>query len=247
MKRLSIIIPTLNEEEGIAKVFCSIPEEIREQSEIIVVDVSTDYTPIIAERLGAKVIKMEKRGKGRQMREAVELSEGEILIFLDGDGTDPPGFIPELLEKLEGANLVLGCRSNKKFEEEDDKMMRQIFKVYRPFVGPLFSLIDFNASDPLAGFRAIRRKDWDKLNLTSDAFEIETEINIKAIKQGFIIKEVPIPHLKRCGGVGKSKFTRSPEQWLKISRMFLQYFSDEALKLKIENWEAKLKSKLKIK
>jgi glycosyltransferase involved in cell wall biosynthesis len=246
MKRLSIIIPTLNEEEGIAKVLCSIPEEIREQSEVIVVDVSTDYTPIIAERLGAKVIRAEKRGKGRQMREAVELSTGEILIFLDGDGTDPPGFIPKLLEKLESADLVLGCRSNKKFEE-DDKIMRQIFKVYWPFVGPLFSLIDFNASDPLAGFRAIRRKDWDKLNLTSNAFEIETEINIKAIKQGFTIEEVPIPHLKRCGGTGKSKFARSPEQWLKISKIFLQHFNDETLRLKIKNWEAKLKSKLKIK
>ena len=51
---ISIIIPTLNEEEGIAKALCSIPEEVRKKSEIVVVDISTDLTPVIAERLGAK-------------------------------------------------------------------------------------------------------------------------------------------------------------------------------------------------
>jgi len=75
---LSIIIPTLNEEEGIAKVICSIPEKIRRQSEVIVVDVSTDSTPIIAERLGAKVIREKRKGKGRQMRRGVKESTGEI-------------------------------------------------------------------------------------------------------------------------------------------------------------------------
>ena len=58
---ISIIIPTLNEEEGIAKVLCSIPEEIRQKAEIIVVDISTDYTPVIAQRLGAKVVKAKEK------------------------------------------------------------------------------------------------------------------------------------------------------------------------------------------
>ncbi len=164
---LSIIIPTLNEEEGIAKVICSIPEEVRSQSEVIVVDVSTDYTPIIAERLGAKVIRAEKKGKGRQMRQGAENSQGEILIFLDGDGTDPPQYIPKLLKELKTTDLVLGCRSMKEFET-DDKSMRRVFRVYGFFIKPLFRLIGFNASDPLAGFRAIRKKDWQKLNLESN-------------------------------------------------------------------------------
>jgi len=238
--KFSIIIPTLNEEEGIAKVLCSIPEEIRKQSEVIVVDSSTDYTPLIAKRLGARVIKTRK-GKGRQMRKGVEMSQGEILIFLDGDGTDPAEFIPKLIKELEKANLVLGCRGRKEFKE-DNRIMRQIFKVYSVFMGPLFSLIGFKTSDPLAGFRVIRRKDWDKLNLKSKAFEIETEMNIKAIKEGFLIKEVAIPHLKRCGGLGKSKFAYNPKQWLVISKMFLKYFKDERLKTKIKDFETKLKS-----
>jgi len=241
---LSIIIPTLNEEEGIAKVICSIPEKIRRQSEVIVVDVSTDSTPIIAERLGAKVIREKRKGKGRQMRRGVKESTGEILIFLDGDGTDPPQYIPKLIKKLETANLVLGCRSMKNFKS-DDKMMRIFFKLYSLYMWPIFGLINFKASDPLAGFRAIRRKDWDKLDLKSDYFEIETEMDIKVIKKGFVIKEVAIPNLKRGGGLKNSKLISNPKMWLRIIKVALKYFKDEELKLKLRSFESKLKSKLK--
>lgn len=241
----SIIISTLNEEEAIAKVLCSIPEEIKKQSEIIVVDASTDYTSIIAERLGAKVIKAREKGKGRQMREGVKNSRGEVLIFLDGDGTDPPEYIPKLLRELEKANLVLGCRSLEKFKE-DNKAMREVFKFYGFFIRPLFRLIDFEAGDPLAGFRAIRRKDWDKLDLKSNDFEIETEMNIKSAEKGFIIKEVAIPHLKRGGGLRKSKLVTNPRMWFRILRTVLECLHDDKIKPKVKNFERKLKEKLKI-
>lgn len=244
---LSIIIPTLNEEEGIAKVICSIPEKIRKKSEVIVVDASDDMTPIIAEKLGAKVIRMNKKGKGRQMIEGVKQSKGKVLVFLDGDCTDPPQYIPKLLKELKSANLVLGCRYMKDFEI-DDKALRRLFKVYGFFITHLFRLIDFKISgDPLAGFRAIRRKDWDRLNLESDDFKIETEMNIKAIKQGFVIKEVPIPHLRRCGGGLKaSKLVFNPQQQFEISKLFFQYFKEEKIKRGIRNLELKLKSKFKV-
>ncbi len=219
---LSIIIPTLNEEEGIAKVICSIPEEVRKVSEVIVVDVSNDLTPVIAEKLGVKVLREKKKGKGWQMRQAVKESHGDILVFLDGDGTDPADFIPKLLKKLEKANIVLGCRSLAEFKKEDKKM-RQVFQLYKIFSYPVLSLLGLKVSDPLAGFRAIRRSDWDALGLKSDNFEIETEMNIKAIKKNFIIDEVLIPNLKRCGGAQNSKFFKSPKMWFKISKMILDY------------------------
>ena len=242
----SIIIPTLDEEEGIAKTICSIPEKIKKDAEIIVVDVSTDMTPVIAEKLGAKVIKMKEKGKGRQMRRAVQESKGEILIFLDGDGTDPGQYIPLLLKKLETSHLVLGCRSMKEFEVDDIKM-REIFQMYGFFIIQLFRLIGFKVKgDPLAGFRAIRRKDWDKLNLESNNFEIETEMNIKAMKLNFKIKEVLIPHLKRCGGGLKaSKFAFNFKQYFEISKLFFKYLTNSKLKSKIKELEIKLKSKIK--
>ena len=241
---ISIIIPTLNEEEGIAKVICSIPEKIRKKSEVIVVDVSDDMTPLIAERLGAKVIRAGKKGKGRQMRLAAKEAKGDILVFLDGGGEDPAQYIPDLIKELKHANLVLGSHTDKRFKE-DDKMMRETYKLYQFFVVPLFRLIDLKIADPLAGFRAIRRKDWDRLNLESNDFEIEIEMNIKAMKQGFTIKEVPIPYLTRGGGLRNSKFIFNPKEWFKVSKVSLKYLKDGKLKSKLRNFESKIKSKIK--
>lgn len=228
-KLLSIIIPTLNEEKGIAKVINSIPSEIREQAEVIVVDASTDSTPIIAKKLGARVICSKKRGKGRAMREAVKKSKGEILIFLDGDATDPPQYIPDLLKQMNKANIVLACRSNNKFKE-DDNISKYIYPLYSIVCQPLFHLINFSASDPLAGFRAIRKKDWQRLGLKSDDFRIETEMNIKAIKEKFVIKEIQIPRLERAGGVMSSKLATDPVMWFKIVWMVLRFFAGEKKK-----------------
>jgi len=223
---ISIIIPTLNEEEGIAKTLCSIPEDVKNGAEVIVVDVSTDLTPVIARRLGARVITARKKGKGSQMRQAVAESRGDILIFMDGDGTDPAAFIPKLVKKLETADLVLGCRNLSKMEGEEPKM-RRIFQLYSMIAYPISHTLNLNVADPLAGFRAIRRKDWDRLDLKSNDFDIETEMNIKAIKNKLKIAEVPIPNLKRGGGMQGSKFLKSPKMWLKIFNMLVEYSREE--------------------
>lgn len=221
--KYSIIIATLNEEKGIAKVINSIPKETRSQSEIIVPDVSTDSTPEIAEKLGARVIRMKKKGKGRQMREAVRQSNGEILIFMDGDATDPGEYIPQLIKKLENVDMALACRSEKNFKE-DDKGMKNAYFFTIIFCRPLFWLINFKASDPLAGFRAIRRKDWDKLDLESDDFRIEAEMNIKGMLHNFKVEEIQIPNLSRAGGLMSSKLFFNPTMLFKILYIVLNFY-----------------------
>jgi glycosyltransferase involved in cell wall biosynthesis len=242
--KYSIIIATKNEEEAIAKVICSIPENVVKISEIIVVDSSTDCTPIIAERLGARVIRQKAKGKGRAMKRGVNESKGDVLVFLDGDGTDPPEYMPKLIKKLESSDLVLGCRAMKNFKTDNLKM-RGIFKLYSPFMRSLFYPIGIKVSDPLAGFRVIRRKDWNRLDLKSDAFEIEAEMNVKAVKNGFLIKEVAIPHLSRGGGLLKSKLVTSPRMWFRIFNFVLKYIKDEYLKSRLKNLREKLKLKMK--
>lgn len=223
--KYSIIIATLNEEAGIAKAINSIPKEIRAQSEIIVSDVSTDSTSLIAEGLGAKVIRMKEKGKGRQMREAVKQSNGEILIFMDGDATDPGEYIPKLLEKMEEAkaNIALACRSSDNFKE-DDKVAKKSYQFYAIFCLPFFWLIGMKAADPLAGFRAISRKDWDLLSLQSNYFEIEAEMNVKALKKNFIIREIRIPNLRRADGITGSKLFKDPIMWFKIAWVIIRFF-----------------------
>jgi hypothetical protein len=94
---------------------------------------------------------------------------------------------------------------------------------------PASLALGMEVSDPLAGFRAISRKHWDKLGLQSNGFEIETEMNIKALRLGFAITQVSIPNLKRCGGLQASKFIKSPKMWFKIFKMILQYQQEKDL------------------
>jgi glycosyltransferase involved in cell wall biosynthesis len=229
--KYSIIISTKNEECGIAKVLCSIPKEIKQESEIIVVDSSKDLTPVIAEQLGATVIRESKRGKGRAMRHGVEQSSGDTLIFLDGDGTDPAQYIPEVISKLKDCDLVLGSRVAKSFKQ-DSKLYRAYFLPYQLVVGTLFKdVVGFKISgDPLAGFRAIKRVNWDKLELESDGFEIEAEMDIKSIRCGFTVGEVPIPLIKRSGGLLKSKLVTNPRMQLKIFDVALRYVEEEKIR-----------------
>ncbi len=231
--RYSIIIPTKNEEGTIAKVICSVPKEVSKVSEIIVADSSTDYTPVIASRLGAKVIRCGK-GKGRAMKKAAAGSKGDILVFLDGDGTDPPEYIPKLLKRLEKSNMVLGCRDMKSFKK-DDPNMRLIFKIYGVSMRNLFRLAGFKTrGDPLAGFRAIRKSDWERMYIKSDGFTIEAEINLRALDNGFVIKDVPIPHLRRGGGLFNSKLVSDPRLWLEIFRFVANHVRDRKIKTRIE-------------
>ncbi|MCK4730044.1 MAG: glycosyltransferase family 2 protein [Candidatus Aenigmarchaeota archaeon] len=213
----SIIICTKNEEKGIKKVLGSIPKDILKKSEVIVVDSSTDLTPKIAKDCGAKVIFEKGKGKGRAMKTGVKNSKGEILIFLDGDGTDPPEYISKLLEKLKNNNLVIGCRKseeNKKFN-----LMEAISFIPRL----LFRLLKFEIFDPLGGYRAIRKKDFEKLNLKSNDFTIETEMNLKSIKNDFKVGQINTPLLPRCGGIKESKFIWDVKSWIKITKMVLKF------------------------
>lgn len=240
--RYSVIIPTRNEEESIAKVLCSIPEKIKKNSEVIVVDSSKDLTPEIAEKLGARVIKV-KKGKGRAMRKGAEHSKGTILVFLDGDCTDPPEFIPKLLRKLRDSDLVLGCRTMKSFKA-DDKFTRNFFIIYNFLIPRLFYPIGLKVPDPLAGFRAIRKKDWNRLELKSNGFEIEAEMDIKAVKLGFKIRSTPIPYLKRGGGLFKSKLLTNPKMVWRILSVVLKHVKDEKLKAKIKNLTNQFKKQM---
>ena len=243
--KYSIIVTTKNEECGIAKVLCDIPEQIEKESEIIVVDSSNDLTPVIAKRLGAKVIIESKRGKGRAMKLGVKQSKGDILVFLDGDGTDPPQYIPEVLKKLEEYDLVLGSRVAKSFKQ-DSKLYRAYFLPYQLVVGTLFKeIVGFKISgDPLAGFRAITRKNWDRLNLESDGFEIEAEMNIKSLKMGFKVGEVPIPLIKRSGGLLRSKLVTSPKMQLKIFDVALRYVEEERIVANLTKFRDEIKEDL---
>ena len=114
MTGVSIVIPTMNEEETISDVISKAKKTLEDLNlpyEIVVVDNSSDKTPEIAESLGAKVIKGVK-GYGKAYIEGFKVAKGDYIVMLDADGTYNPEEIPKLLEPLikNEADVVLGSR-----------------------------------------------------------------------------------------------------------------------------------------
>jgi len=218
--RFSVIIPTLNEENNIANVLGRIPDSIWSHGEVIVVDSSTDRTPIIARRHGAKVIKAQKLGKGYAMKLGASKARGDILIFLDGDKTDPPEYIPLMVRFLRKYDVVI-CSRNPN-HSQGALGCRLMHYLGLPFMRNLFKLIGFSVrGDPLAGFRAMRKDTWGILDLKSDDFLIETEMNIKIVLLGLSVLEIPIPTIPRGGGLMRSKYILSIDQQARIVRAVL--------------------------
>jgi hypothetical protein len=107
---ISIIIPTLNEEDGIEKTITSIPKyklsELGYNFEIIIIDGnSTDLTREIAERLGARVVLEKRKGYGRAFKTGFSEAKGDILVTLDADGTYPAELIPDYIQELREKGL----------------------------------------------------------------------------------------------------------------------------------------------
>ncbi|UCG95324.1 MAG: glycosyltransferase family 2 protein [archaeon] len=211
--KYSIIVCTKNEEKGIEILLNNIPKNVKRNGEIILVDSSTDKTPVIAKKLGARVITERGKGKGRAMKTGVENSRSDIIVFMDGDGTDSLIHVEKLVEKTKEADLVLACRTSKNF----------FYNIFILTHRLLFFPAKLNFKDPLTGFRALKRGLFRKLNLKSDDFRIETEMNLKTISMGLTIKSMDVERVSRGGGLSQSKFLKSPDQWIKVISTVLKF------------------------
>jgi glycosyltransferase involved in cell wall biosynthesis len=197
----SVIIPALNEEESLGYVLASIPMDLI--AEIIVVDGgSTDNTVSIAEAAGARVIREPRRGYGRACATGVEHANGEILIFLDADGADDPTDIQALVEplKAEEAEIVLGSRLAG--ELETNAMPWQQYFGNRLSAWLIRLLYRLPVTD-LSPFRAVRKSKLMELGMTEMTYGWPTEMIVKAARQGWRIREIPVRYRSRYGGTSK--------------------------------------------
>lgn len=225
---LSVIIPTLNEEKNIGYVLRRIPKQVWELGEVIVVDSSKDKTPIIARKLGARVVRTPPRGKGYAMKIGAQEAHGDILVFMDGDKTDPPEYIPLAANAANSYDVAICARNPD--HKRGSYRYRLFSYVYMPPLIKLFRDIGFNVQgDPLAGFRAMKKKVWNRLGLKSNNFLIETEMNIKILLLGLSVLEIPIPTLPRGNGIMNSKFIRSFDQQMQIIKILLHLKNSDIL------------------
>ena len=210
---VSIIIPTLNEERGIVETLKQI-NELDIDKEVLVVDgLSEDNTIKIAKLCGARVIFEKRKGKGIAMATGVKNAKSNIICFLDGDGTYPPKVIPKMLELIKNCDVVVASRLLKK-EGVNDSMNTFVHYRLFPFIFRKY-LKMFKTSEPISGMRLMRKETWNKLNLGSHDFLIETEMEVKMAKNKMCVIEIPIPCIKR---VGRSKWDSSLGTMLKIRK-----------------------------
>ena len=202
MKKVSVVLPALNEEEAIGKVIDEIPVEELEakgyQVEIIVVDNgSTDKTAEIAAAQGAKVISEPNRGKGRAIRTGFGTVSGDFVFMLDSDFTYPAGYITQMVDLLEGGcDVVLGSRLNGAVEHGAMKRLNLIGNHLLAFLANL--LYGTRISDLCTGLWGFKVEVVRSLNLDAVGFELEANMLIEVAKRGYKISEVPIQYRKRA-------------------------------------------------
>jgi len=223
MVDVTVIIPTLNEEDSIEiciKKIQSVFDKYNLNGEIIVSDSSTDKTPEIAKKLGARVVFPDKKGYGYAYIYAFKYARGKYIIMGDGDNTYDFLEIPKLLRPLQRgeADFVIGTRLK-------GKIMPGAMPWLHRYIGnPLLTFIlnlffKIGVSDAHCGFRAITKEALSKLNLRTHGMEFASEMLIEAARKNLRVVEVPITYYPRKGS---SKLHSFRDGWRHLKFMLIQ-------------------------
>ncbi len=201
LPKVCIIIPTINEAETIGRVIDEIPRQALEQAgydvEVMVIDGgSTDGTIQIAEEKGARVVVEPRRGKGRGMRTALDMTQADFIFMLDGDYTYPPGYIAQMLELLcDTYPVVIGSRLRGQIEKGGMSRLNIIGNHLLTLIANI--LYGTRLSDLCTGYWGLRGEVIPNLNLSADGFDFEAEMFSQVVKKGYRIGEVPIYYRRR--------------------------------------------------
>lgn len=198
---ISVVIPALNEEKTIGVCI----EHAREgcvraglSFEIIIVDSSSDQTPVIAERMGARIICPEKRGYGNAYLAGFKAASGNLVIIGDADNTYDFRSIPEIIQPIrEGrADMVIGSRLKGNILPGAMPALHQY--IGNPFLTWLLNVAyGTKYTDCHSGFRAITRDSLSRLSLHTGGMEFASEMMIEAAKKNLRVSEIAITYYMR--------------------------------------------------
>jgi glycosyltransferase involved in cell wall biosynthesis len=203
MSSISVIIPALDEEEPIAAVVreclaTGLPNEV-----IVVDNGSIDRTAECAHEAGARVV-TAPRGYGRACAAGVRAlsPECDIVVFLDGDGSDVPAFMNQLVDPVAHGthDFVIGSRTRGQ-REPGSMNLQQIFA--GRLVGLILQFLYGTRYTDMSPFRAIRRDALERLDMREQTYGWNLEMQMKAARDGLRILEVPVNHRRRAGGESK--------------------------------------------
>jgi glycosyltransferase involved in cell wall biosynthesis len=207
---ISVIIPALNEAESIGHVVASMPWHLI--AECIVVDNgSTDGTAQIARNAGARVI-TSPRGYGAACKAGSDaaLPSSNILVYIDGDGSDIIDDLPLLITPIinNEADFVIASRIRGQ-REPGSMLPSQVFAGY--LVGTLLRAFQGVRYTDMGPFRAIRRSSLEKLQMSELTYGWNLQMQIRAAQHNLRILEIPVNYRRRIGGTSKvsGNFTAS--------------------------------------
>ena len=194
-----MIIPCLNEEQGIEQVMRRMPDFV---DQVIVVDNgSTDRTSDVAKSLGAEVIREPVRGYGRSYKKGFSNATGDVIVTLDGDHSYPPDAISYLLEAF--LHLEVDFLNASRFPVRDSKAMSFKHKFGNWMLSLATSVLYFRwVRDSQSGMWVFRRSILSEMVLESDGMAFSEEIKIEALRSRRIrFAEISIQYSSRLGEV----------------------------------------------
>lgn len=199
--RVSIVIPALNEADNLREVLPLIPSIV---DEVILVDgASIDDTIAVAREIlpTIRVVHQAGKGKGAALRSGFGAATGDIVVMLDADGSTDPGEIPAFVGALlSGADFAKGSRFLQGGGTADMPLYRQLAN--GAFVRLVRFLFGGRYSDLCYGYNAFWADVIPVLELDGSGFEIETMMNVRALKAELKVVEVPSFESKRIYGQG---------------------------------------------
>ena len=221
MTILSVVIPAYNEENGIAEIACrvlSVAPDLKkagvDQLELLIVDDgSRDRTAEVASNIpGVNLIcHSRNRGYGAALKTGFSQARGELIGFLDADGTYPPEYFPHLCRAaLNGMDLVIGSRMAG--EESKMPLTRRVGNLF--FATLLTVLSHQKVTDSASGMRVFKREILEQIYPLPDGLNLTPVMSTRAVHEGVHMGEVPIPYSER---VGRSKLSV-----IRDGRIFLQ-------------------------
>lgn len=201
-QRVVMVIPTLNEEEAIREVISAVPRDVVD--EIVVADSgSHDSTVERARAAGARVIVEQRLGYGRACAAGARAAvDCDVIVFLDGDGSDRPELVPLLLAPILAGthDFVIGSRTR---GEREPGSMNAVQITAGYVAGGLLRLLFGVAYTDMCAFRAIRRNSLDQLGMREMTYGWNLEMQMRAARAGLRILEIPVAHRRRRGGASK--------------------------------------------
>jgi dolichol-phosphate mannosyltransferase len=218
---VGVVICAKNEERTIEDIIDKASRYISIKDIFVIDGHSTDNTALLAREKGVSVLTDSKKGKGSAVRMAINKIEREILIFLDADGSHRPEEIPSFIEPFLGdrsITLIIGSRFKGGSEELGENLFEKIrFTGNKISTFILNKIWSTNLTDIQNGFRAVKRQEIQKYNLTENSFVIEQEMVMKCLKNKAKVVEIPSWELKR-------KYNKSHLKPLKMLPLFIISF-----------------------